>query len=172
LQVQIDGQWIIGNNYSKGAKFYGAYPHKLKERVLSLFPDRKNKNILHLFSGEIKEGTTYDINPKLNPIICDHVRHIKNHSDVIEKMDLVLADQPYDKSDFEKYNCQPFDKNQVIRDLGTIMKPGSFLTWLDTRVPIYSKKTWNFLGYIAVIVSTNHRIRCLSLYQKKFGNVK
>jgi len=77
-----------------------------------------------------------------------------------------MADPPYDKSDFEKYNCKPFNKTQVIRDLGSIMKSGSFLTWLDTRVPMYSKKTWRHLGYIGVIVSTNHRIRCLSLYQK------
>jgi len=163
----IHGLWIIGNSYKKGTGYYGAYPHKFKERVLSLFPDCHTDKIMHLFSGEIKEGLTFDINPELKPDICDDIKNIANHSAIIKEIDLVMADPPYDKSDFEKYNCQPFNKVQVIRDLGTIMRPGSFLTWLDTRVPIYSKKTWNLLGYIAIIVSTNHRIRCLSLYQKK-----
>jgi hypothetical protein len=161
----IHGLWIIGNSYKKGTGYYGAYPHKLKERVLSLFPDCSQ--IIHLFSGEINDGLTFDINPELKPDICDDIKNIANHSAIIKEIDLVMADPPYDKSDFDKYNCQPFNKIQVIRDLGTIMRPGSFLTWLDTRVPIYSKKTWNLLGYIAIIVSTNHRIRCLSLYQKK-----
>jgi hypothetical protein len=47
------------------------------------------------------------------------------------------------------------------------MKTGTFLTWLDTRVPIYSKETWIVLGYICIIVSTNNRIRCLSIFQKR-----
>jgi len=165
---RIEGQWIIGNNYSKGTKFYGAYPHKLKERILSLFPDCKDA--LHLFSGEIKEGTTYDINADLNPSICDNVLHIKNHYDVIEKMDLIMADPPYEKSDFDRYNCKPFNKRQLIRDLGLIMKTGAFLTWLDTRVPIYSKETWKVLGHICIIVSTNNRVRCLTLFQKRPKN--
>jgi hypothetical protein len=157
--------WLIGNSYKKNTGYYGAYPHKFKERILSLFPDCKN--IMHLFSGEIKDGLTLDIDPKVNPKFCDDIKNIKNHSTVVGEMDLIMADPPYDKLDFEKYNCQPFNKTQVIRDLGTIMKSGSFLTWLDTRVPMYSKQTWNLLGYISIIVSTNHRIRCLSLYQKK-----
>jgi hypothetical protein len=164
---RIYGMWIIGNWYNKGNSYYGAYPHKLKQRVLSLFPDCHNDNVMHLFSGEIKEGLTFDINPDLKPNICDNVKNIKNYAKAFQNVHLIMADPPYDKSDFQKYNCQPFNKTQVIRDLGTIMKPGSFLTWLDTRVPMYSKKTWNLLGYIAIIVSTNHRIRCLSLYQKK-----
>jgi hypothetical protein len=162
---RIEGQWIIGNNYSKGTKFYGAYPHKLKERVLALFPDCHN--IMHLFSGTINDGTTYDIDAKLNPTIRDDVLHIKNHSDIIEKMDLIMADPPYEKSDFDRYNCKSFNKPHVLRDLASTMKTGAFLTWLDTRVPIYSKESWLVLGHICIIVSTNNRIRCLSIFQKR-----
>ena len=77
-----------------------------------------------------------------------------------------MAIPPYHKLDFERYGCEPFNKAQVIRDLGEIMKPGVFLAWLDTRTPMYSKKMWNLLGYIGVVVSTNHRVRCLCLYQR------
>ena len=110
---------------------------------------------------------TYDVNPDLKPTICDDVRNIEKYADTIGKIDLVIADPPYDKSDFEKYGVKPFNKSWVIRMLGHIMKSGSFLVWLDTRVPMYSKKIWQLIGYVGIIVSTNHRIRCLSFYQKQ-----
>jgi hypothetical protein len=111
---------------------------------------------------------TYDINPELNPTICDDVLNIEKYADIIRKIDLLIADPPYDKSDFEKYGVKSFNKHLVIRKLGNIMKSGSFLVWLDTRVPMYSKKIWQLLGYVGIIVSTNHRIRCLSFYQKYY----
>ena len=46
---------------------------------------------------------TYDVNPDLKPTICDDVRNIEKYADIIGKIDLVIADPPYDKSDFEKY---------------------------------------------------------------------
>lgn len=127
-------------------------------------------SILHLFSGVIAEHNvlTYDINPELNPTICDDVLNIEKYADIIRKIDLLIADPPYDKSDFEKYGVKSFNKHLVIRKLGNIMKSGSFLVWLDTRVPMYSKKIWQLLGYVGIIVSTNHRIRCLSFYQKYY----
>ena len=112
------------------------------------------------------EQITFDIKKEVNPTICDDVKNVLNYRQIINGLDLVIADPPYDKSDFVKYDCKPFNKAQVIRDLGEIMKPGSFLVWLDTRIPMYSKKVWNLIGYIAVIVSTNHRVRCLCLYQR------
>jgi hypothetical protein len=157
--------WIMGNNYQNSSKYYGEYPHSLLKRIKSLFPDCRN--IMHLFSGPISEDLTFDIKKELNPVICDDVCNIKTHKNIIENIDLVIADPPYDKSDFEKYGCKSFSKIQVIRDLGEIMKSGSFLVWLDTRIPMYSKIVWDLVGYIGVIVSTNHRVRCLCIYQKK-----
>lgn len=161
---RIYSVWIMGNNYKNQSKYYGEYPHSLKERILSLFPDCHN--IMHLFSGKIHEQITFDIKKEVNPTICDDVKNILNYRKIINGIDLVIADPPYDKSDFVKYDCRPFNKAQVIRDLGEMMKQGSFLVWLDTRIPMYSKKVWNLIGYIAVIVSTNHRVRCLCLYQR------
>ena len=166
---RIEATWVIGNTYSKNKnKFYGAYPYKLDKRIIALFPDCPN--IMHLFSGIINDGnniTTFDINPELNPTICDNVKNIKNYEKIISKMDLIMADPPYDKSDFKKYGYRPFSKKRVIRDLASIMRSGSFLTWLDTREPMYRKDTWKVIGNIAIRVSTNHRIRNLSLFQKR-----
>lgn len=158
------GVWIMGYNYGHRSKFYGKYPHSLKRRIKSLFPNCNN--ILHLFSGEIKDHLTYDINPDLQPMICDDVRNIGKYSKVIREIDLVIADPPYDKLDFQKYGQKPFNKWRVVRELGEMMKKGSFLVWLDIRVPMYSKKLWHLIGYIAIVISTNQRIRCLSFFKK------
>ena len=159
--------WRMGNNYHSSSKYYGEYPHSLLERIKSLFPDCQN--IMHLFSGTISEDLTYDIKNELNPTICDDVRNIKSYSNIFCTIDLVIADPPYDK-DFEKYGCKSFSKKQVINNLGEIMKPGSFLAWLDIRIPMHSKKVWKDIGQIPVTVSTNHRVRCLCLYQRITSN--
>jgi len=168
--------WVVGADYRKNTDFYGAYPYKVKERILALFPDCKK--IMHLFSGTIEDNkqdrldseaevVTYDISPKFDPTICDDVRNLKDYRDIFERMDLVMADPPYEKKDFEKYDEEPFDKAQVIRNLGDVMKSGSFLAWLDTRVPIWSKETWVLRGHIGLVISTNHRVRMWSLWEHK-----
>ena len=96
--------WIMGNNYTSKSKSYGELPHSLLRRIKSLFPDCQDQNILHLFSGPINEGITFDIKKELNPTICDDVRNIKNYADILANVDLVIADPPYDRSDFDK--CQ------------------------------------------------------------------
>lgn len=171
LNGRIYGVWVIGNNYKNNSDFYGEYPHSVKERILALFPDAKN--ILHLFSGTLKEIATegkreytYDISNKFSPTICDDVRSITKHGDFLKTIDLVLADPPYEKSDFEKYGCEPFNKAQVLRDLGVVMRPGSHVVWLDTRKPMYSKETWFLVAEIMVSISTNHRYRGICIFQK------
>jgi hypothetical protein len=127
-------------------------------------PLRSQSSILFKSSTTI---ATFDINPKLKATICDDVRNIRKYSDFVADIDLIIADPPYDKLDFQKYGVKPFNKVRIIKELGSIMKPGSFLVWLDTRIPIYSKKILQLIGYVGVIVSTNHRMRCLCFYQKK-----
>ena len=137
---RIYGIWIVGNNYKRKNKYYGSYPHSIKERIYSLFPDCKNR--LHLFSGTLEEddGITYDVKPELKPTICDDVKNIKNHKNIFKDLDLVIADPPYEASDFEKYNLKPIGKAKVIKELGELMHSKSYLVWLDLRVPMYRQK--------------------------------
>ncbi len=174
---RLYGYWVIGNLYQRNFYknpdgFYGAYPHKFKEKIFALFPE--SKNVLHLFSGIIRASNrdgrreiTFDIMKELKPTICDDIRNIQKYSKLISKQDLIAADPMYDRPDFEKHNQIPFSKQEVIRKLGRMMKARAFLCWLDTRAPIYSKKTWLLVGEIAVRVSTNTRMRVLTIFQKR-----
>jgi len=163
---RLYGTWIIGNWHKRNTNFYGAYPYKVKERLLALFPDCQS--IMHLFSGIIQDlnTITYDINCNLKPTICDDVRNIKNHKQTIEKIDLCICDPPYESKDFEKYNLKPFNKRQVIKDLDDIMKQGSYLAWLDVIIPMYSKKQWNLLAHIGLVISTNTRVLMWSIWER------
>jgi len=164
---RLYGCWVIGAVHRKRVGYYGEYPYKLLDRILSLFPDC-NK-ILHLFSGTTRDNPpniiTYDINPEFNPTICDDVRNLLKYKDILCEIDLCIADPPYENKDFNIYKQPPFNKAKVIRELGSIMKTGSYLVWLDVIVPIYNKQVWNLLGHIGIVVGTNTRVRCLSLWE-------
>jgi len=164
---KIYGFWLIGRWYASDTSLYGSYPPSYLRRIMTLFPDCYK--ILHLFSGTlIGDGeyvTTYDINPGYKPNICDDTRNLLNHfeSDTFE---LILADPPYQKRDFEVYKCKPFNKPKVVKDCSLIIKEHGFLVWMDTIMPTFSKEDWNLAGAIALLQSTNHRIRIISIFQK------
>jgi hypothetical protein len=165
--------WLLGalrvgsREFSGGpkAKHYGVFPFSLKERIYALFPDCGR--VAHLFSGTVQDinAVTYDINAELCPTITDDIRNIANHQE-LKEIDLFIADPPYEKSDFEKFNQKPFNKPKAIIDIGKVASDGSYLVWLDTRIPLYNKRTWHLLGYIGVVVSANTRVRCLTLLQR------
>lgn len=164
---RLYGFWLIGRWYASDRSFYGSYPPSYLNRLRALFPDCQK--ILHLFSGTIKgdgsNETTYDINPVLNPNICDDSKNLLKHFQPNE-FDLILADPPYEARDFEKYGYQPFNKKKVIEECSVIVKPGGFLVWLDTILPAFSKRDWQLYGIIGLVQSTNHRTRAISMFQK------
>lgn len=163
---RIYGIWIIGSMYGKDSDYYGAYPHSVKKRILSLFPDCQK--VLHLFSETVHDegAITYDIKASNNPTICDDVRNITKHKDELADVDLIMADPPYGKEEFAKYGVEVFNKTKVMSDLGKVAKAGCCLAWFDQFVPMYKRETWALMGYIGLIIGTNTRIRCLSLFQR------
>lgn len=155
-----------GGAYYRKTQYYGSYPHSVKERIYAMFPDARK--ILHLFSGTVRDfgSISYDIKPEMHPDICDDVRNIKAHASELADVDLVAGDPPYGPDDFKKYGVQPFNKTQVLRDLGEILQSGACVAWLDTYAPMYRKDVWKRIGLIGIVVSTNTRIRCLSIFER------
>ena len=164
---RIYGVWIIGSFYKKARNYYGAFPGPLLKRILGLFPDRRS--ILHLFSGCVStvDGITYDINPALKPTICDDIRNLTSHREPLSDVDLVVADPPYEPSDFAEYGQEPFNKAQVVRDLGKVLRSGACVAWLDLRVPTFRSDTWELLGYIGIVISSRTRVRLLTLLERR-----
>ncbi len=166
----VYGCWKIGNYYSRAgnSKFHGAYPRTYLERVFALFPNRNR--ILHLFSGQLDpespNETTFDINPLNFPDVVGESEEVHKHFQ--KKFDLVLADPPYTKEDAEIYGYKMPNKPKVMRSLAKIVKPGGVLVWLDIFLPMYRKEEWISIGFITLVISTNHKIRTVCLFQRNF----
>lgn len=163
----IIGTWIIGNCYTSKFNYYGEYPHKYLNRILSLFPDIPEENTLHLFSGVSEYGITLDINPNLKPQIIGDVHQLSELIPKKYKIQLILADPPYSEEDALHYGSPMIKRNKVVKECYKILDNNGFLVWLDQVYPMYNKTEFLLIGAIGLIQSTNHRVRMIFIYQKQ-----
>jgi hypothetical protein len=167
---RITGFWMEGNNYRNKSRLYGAYPPSYLKRMRLLFPEEfRDGRVLHLFSGSIPSSKdaqilTLDINPDMNPdILCD-ASEVDKYLSV--QFDLILADPPYDHN-YVRYGTEPVNKRKVVHACSKIIKPGGHLVWLDTIMPQWAKKDgWRLAGTIALLQSTNHKVRVATILEK------
>lgn len=166
---RIQGVWLLGQNYRSTQSYYGEYPPNYLKRVFALFPDIQNpQQILHLFSGVVSEqGITFDIDlcSQLHPDITGDAHALSSYFKLNSIM-LILADPPYSKEDANHYGTPMINRNKVVKECYKILKPTGFLCWLDQVFPMYRKDQFDLIGVIGVIRSTNHRVRCLFIFQK------
>lgn len=191
------GVWQIGQDYRNASRYYGAYPHGFLKRVLALYPDVPKLDgnpecprqdpaclssdgechdacewpewpVLHAFSGSLPPGdyARLDLNPQNCP---EFVGNIYNAWRVTgrRRFDLVIADPPYTAADAEKYKTPAVNRGKALSALAKVTKPGGHLVWLDTTWPMHRKAEWHYYGAIQLIRSTNHRVRLVSLFERK-----
>lgn len=175
LVVSPDGRWLygvwmVGNDYRNPTRYYGAYPHGYLNRLCALFPDKKR--VLHLFSGMVMEGPrrwpqewALDNNPDLDADFCRDVMEPGWTKDM-GKFDLILADPPYSEEDAAHYGTCLINRNRVVKDSVSLLEPGGHLVWLDQVYPMYRKAELKLVGTIGLIRSTNHRVRCVFIYER------
>ena len=85
---------------------------------------------------------------------------------IFSVVDVVYADPPY-AGQHDKFGTTPFDKRQVIRDLGVLLPKGAFLCWFDTLYPMFRKDHYRLIGTIEVRIGTNTSIRGWTLWQRR-----
>jgi 16S rRNA G966 N2-methylase RsmD len=170
----VKGIWMIGNCYKNASKLYGAYPYSYLERITKLFPDCNQ--ILHLFSGSLTEvnnphvpenAVFFDINPKYKTsgAIIGDAHKLSNYF-LPNTFDIIFVDPPYSNEDSVKYGTPMVNRNTVLKECIKVLKPNGFIVWLDQVYPMYRKDTLKLIGTIGLIRSTNHRFRCVIIYQK------
>ena len=165
------GVWEIGNDYRNKTRLYGAYPPRYLDRVMSMFPDAIS--IMHLFSGSLPPGpyTRVDINPaskdaSLSPDVIGDAHRLGEY--FLERtFDLVLADPPYSKEDAVRYGFPMVNRHKVLLECAKLIVPSGFLVWLDVVKPMYRLTQWALVGEIAVVRSTNHRVRMVFIFQRR-----
>jgi hypothetical protein len=166
------GCWQIGNDYRNGSRYYGAYPRSFLRRVMALFPDVQDENrskpsILHAFSGSLPKGDYVRLDVKDGADVVGSVYDAPKLFSHERRFRLVLADPPYSAADSAKYGTGAIDRGRAMRALAQVMEPGGHLVWLDTVWPMHRKAEWHYYGQIVLVRSTNHRVRSVSLFERK-----
>ena len=164
---RIEGLWCMGNNYTTSG-YYGAYPHGYLPRIQSMFPTETGDRVLHLFGGSLPQSENYirlDIRPEVNPDVVGDA-HTLDKIFAPNSFDIIFADPPYSAEDAEHYGTCMVKRRVVMAGCNYILRPGGWLIWLDQVLPIFSKEKWMWNLAIAMVKSTNHRVRLITGFQK------
>ncbi len=164
----IQGQWVLGNDY-RGTGMYGSYPPAYLKRIAELFPDATS--VVHLFSGSLPtcqsptRGVTIDLRDteQVKPGVRANVYALPF---LPASFDLGYADPPYTATDAEQYDTPMVDRRKVLYEAHRVIKPGGFLVWMDTVLPMYNGQFWKWVGAIALWRSSNHRVRGVHIFSR------
>ncbi len=168
----IDSVWMLGRNY-KGSGYYGAYPPNYLRRITSMFPDAERT--IHLFSGSLPPGPYVRVDlikPKNEP--RQQEAKVSFVQADVENLfpgwtgafDFVLADPPYTPADAARYDTPMPNKKKCLHEAARICEPGGYIIWLDTILPMFSKKELMLEGLFCIVRSTNHRVRLASVFRR------
>lgn len=146
---------MIGNYYKNSTDFYGAYPHSYLKRVMSLFPDVNNNNILHLFSGSLDDnvpGIKMDIkNGKGNVVVKDAEKLSGAFSE--GRFELILADPPYSNEDAVHYGTPMVNRNKVVSECSKVLTDDGFLVCgLYNNITMVSLIRFNYDWILETII--------------------
>lgn len=162
---RLYGQWFIGNDYRNKSTLYGAYPARMLERLMVMYPDAER--ILHLFSGSLPKGNyiRFDLHPDRDADVYGDAQELSRHFGP-NSFDLVIADPPYSVQDAEKYKTPMPNRAKVTSEVFKVLAPSGQLIWLDQVFPMHRKAELQVCGMIGITRSTNHRYRNLVFFRK------
>lgn len=163
------GVWEIGNNYRGRSGYYGEYPPGYLKRVRALFPEADK--VLHLCAGRVASGywpteVKLDIRADVRPDVAGDSSRLPFKSGVF---DLVLCDPPYTRADAQKYRTGTVNRRLTVKEASRVLRATGHLVWLDTQRPMFRKEQWKLVGAIALVRSTNHRVRLISIFENRYG---
>jgi len=117
-----------------------------------------NKNILHLFCGKSKVGTTCDINPFLKPdFVLDCTQKLPFTN---EEFDVVLAEPPYYAG--HNYGVKPYS---FTKEAVRVLKIGGYFVVLHT-LQYLTPKGMKRQALIAISTGPNLKARWLNIFKK------
>lgn len=158
--------WFLGQNYKNATSYYGAYPPMYWKRIQTFV--KPEDKVVHLFSGSLTEGNyiRVDMDETMQPDIVCRTEKVHEHI-APNSIDIVFADPPYTQADSQiGYKGNYPNKKATISSVHTILKPGGLLFWLDTCLPMFRKTEFALAGVITILISTNHRVRLVSVFRK------
>jgi hypothetical protein len=167
------GVWLLGNQYRNPSHYYGAFPPSLLPRVWALFPEIAGR-VLHVCSGSLTAPATAQPgrqvvrldcqrSPAVQPSVQGDATGLPFQDGTFE---LLIADPPYGAAQAVHYGVPMPSRRRMVQEAWRVTQPGGCLVWLDTTLPMYRKAQWHLFGTIAIVRSTNHVVRLLSLFER------
>jgi hypothetical protein len=171
------GIWVLGNDYRARTTLYGAYPPDYLPRMMRLFgdvpvaeitPRGLEAQVLHACSGSLPPGpyVRLDLNPAREPDVCGSVYDVAGIFATRGHFRLCLVDPPYSDEDAVAYETPMVNRRRAMASLADVIAPGGHLVWLDVTWPIHRKAQWQTVGRIAIVRSTNHRVRIAHIFER------
>lgn len=162
------GVWMGGQNYQNRSTFYGSYPPRYLDRVMSLFPDVPPTplTVLQAFSGSLPPGPYARCDSHQSAEYTCSIYDLPSVS-AGQSWRLGVADPPYSAADAQRYGTPPLDRGRAMRALAQVIQPGGHLVWLDCVWPMHLSQQWATVGRITFIRSTNHRVRLVSIFERR-----
>jgi hypothetical protein len=162
--------WLIGNDYRNKSKLYGAYPAGYLARVGALFADVDPELVLHAFSGALPAGPYERLDLVDRAGDLDGFTQGSVYDAPIlfggDRFRLVLADPPYSREDAKRYDTPMIERRRALSAIAAVTLSGGHLVWLDVCWPMHRKDEWATVGRIAIVRSTNHRIRMATIFER------
>lgn len=165
----VYAHWYIGAQFANTTRYYGAYPRTFVDRVRALFPDVRDRDLLHVFAGALPKGRyrRLDVKAELRPELVGNVYDLPQLLAGARPPRLVMADPPYTATDAAKYGTAPLNKARAMRAIAAAVPGGTHLVWLDAMVPMYRRDQWINWGAITVVRSTNQIIREATFFERR-----
>lgn len=159
--------WFVGGG--NVSEFFGSYQVEYLNRINAMFTDAEK--VVHLFSGSLPPSDKYtrvgiDYTGKHKSDLEIDVHQLSTYMSF--NPDLIMADPPYEEvhGALVQYKCGKVNTRAVLDECAAVLKPGGFVVWMDTALPIFSNDRLRHVGGISYIRSTGNRFRVVSFFQK------
>jgi len=161
----LAGVWYCGT-YNR-QELYGAYPPTYLARLLALFPDVPESELLHCPSGALSgPGVTVDMvsGDGRCPQIVANAAHLPFRDNAFS---LLGMDPPYSQKHAKVYGTGRFPIRKAIVEAWRVLRPGGMLAILHIYQPNTNRQMWRTRGLIAVVCGPHKDVRLLTLMQKQ-----
>lgn len=164
---KLYGDWDMGNSYG-GSGFYGSYPGNFMKRIRSMFPEYTEPEMLHLFSGSMPRGlwSRFDGNPAIEAEYHGQAEALSTFVPLLWRFKIIFADPPYTEEDANKYGTCMCNRNKVLEECRKVIPIGGQIVWLDQVYPMFSNEKLRRWGKISITISTNHRHRVATMFER------
>lgn len=162
---RVVGTWIIGEDPNARSPFHGGHPAGCRRRIAALFPECKR--VLNVFSGQVgvvaTDSDAVSFDQTIDPTYVDGTQTLVRIP--LEKYGLVIVDPDHAQHQARDGQSGLFKSEVVLRGL-QCCAPGTFIVWLDRRLPAYREDKFSVEATIALWEPSSSWFRGITIFRR------